>query len=590
MVIKGKKRNLVVTSDGSTSKTPISKRSKIEKASSMKGKGVREEVAAGDSLIRPKFINWKFFGKKEMPFRQWFEFQGWMSFLKIKEVMYVLLVKEFFSSLSMEKDETFQVTLKGERFVISLDLLSEAFGIPNRGAKIAKKSEIKKASDFQEDLFKKEICEGKRAGLLDVSSASLSTNYRVLHKFITAFIAPKSGSLDYVSSIELCLMWHIVKKKKFNLCYLIMNLLTSTSKSKSMPYAMLLTVLFDHLSINFSKEMSTALKEKDVIGQSFVSKTKKFKETKEIEATHFVDDDELVSDDEKVDSDEETEKESSGIKILSEEEVNSFSEKEVFASAKEKLPLEISDSVNSEETDSADLETLQEALNKKRNLGVQIKAVNTRPSKLPVKRKIVLTKKGVPKETAHRKKDSKTPSEVPGYDESEKKDDVVEDTQQHHDAVTETEDLALKAKEKDEAVCHSAKANTSKEPVAASVNIQSLLDEKFLLIEKITRESMDLWLSGLKKDIQNLMMPTLSPLKQAEKESKGIDVVQGTSGADPENTEPLEIDSSPASKADQSSIPPSVSKRATRSTTKLETLKVSPGEIGSKDIPAVLDD
>ncbi|XP_050211500.1 uncharacterized protein LOC126661683 [Mercurialis annua] len=605
MVIKGRKRAAVIESDGSTSKTPTSKKAKTEGTSSVKSKGLKEEGGmAVNTLIRPKFIDWKFFGKKDMPFREWFEVQGWLSFLKIKEVMYVLLVKEFFSTLSVGKEDSFKVTLKGKSFTITLDVLSEAFGIPNRGAKIAKKSEIKKASDFQEDQFKKEICEGKRAGLLDVSSASLSTNFRVLHKFITAFIAPKSGSLDYVSSIELCLMWHIVKKRKFNLCYLIMNLLTNSSKSKSMPYAMLLTVLFDHIGVNLSKAVSTALKESDVIGQGFVSKTKKFKESKEIETTQFVDDEELASGEDKTEEKEKSEEASekavsSEEKEDSEEEEAESSEKEIFESAKGKdLALEVSDSINSEKTDSEDMETLQEALQKKRNQAIQIKATSTRIPKLPIRRKIVLTKHGVPKETAHRKKDSKTPSqELPSYNI-----DAIMETGKN----TEEADIETKKDFEQTTLGVNTKGETSKtkktvEAASTEANMdtseakaRALLADKFQMFDRAARESLDLWLTEMKKELLNLMIPTapipaLSPLKQVEKESKGTDVVRSISGADPETTEPLNIDS-PISKAVQSSIPPSVSKRATRSSTKFETAKISPGEIGSKDKPAVLKD
>ena len=115
----------------------------------------------------------------------------------------------------------------------------------------------------------------------NVSLATLQMNLWIAHKFITHFITPKAGSFDYVSSLELCLMWHLTHSRRFNLCYLMMGLMTSVIKAKGLPYAMLLTPLFQHLKVDLKDEVYVHVGASEKISKSFVLKIKKGQGRKE---------------------------------------------------------------------------------------------------------------------------------------------------------------------------------------------------------------------------------------------------------------------------------------------------------------------
>ena len=71
--------------------------------------------------------------------------------------------------------EEFEVTLEGEKYTISLEIISEAFDIPNRGSRLAKKVDLKKIKSFDEEEFKKEISGNPEIKATEnVSSTSLS--------------------------------------------------------------------------------------------------------------------------------------------------------------------------------------------------------------------------------------------------------------------------------------------------------------------------------------------------------------------------------------------------------------------------------
>ena len=96
-----------------------------------------------------------------------------------------------------------------------------------------------------------------------VSLATLPTDLRIAHKFLTHYLAPKVGSFDYISSLELCLLWHLMKERRLKLCYLMMGLMTNITKAKGLPHVMALTPLFEHLIVNLEDEVYVSMEESE---------------------------------------------------------------------------------------------------------------------------------------------------------------------------------------------------------------------------------------------------------------------------------------------------------------------------------------
>ena len=94
--------------------------------------------------------------------------------MKINEDVYENLVRQFYGSVKEIDSEEFEVILKGEKYTISLETISEVFDIPNRGAKLAKKVDLKKIKSFDEEFKKKVSGNYEIKTTENVSSASLS--------------------------------------------------------------------------------------------------------------------------------------------------------------------------------------------------------------------------------------------------------------------------------------------------------------------------------------------------------------------------------------------------------------------------------
>ena len=104
-------------------------------------------------------------------------------------------------------DEKIKIFLNGKSYSVTLSDLEQAYQIPNKGNRIARKADLKKVPDYNKKKFKREVTENpKLAKNEHISFATLKTDLRIAHKFITYFLTPKARSYDYVSSLELCLM------------------------------------------------------------------------------------------------------------------------------------------------------------------------------------------------------------------------------------------------------------------------------------------------------------------------------------------------------------------------------------------------
>ena len=77
----------------------------------------------------------------------------------------------------------------------------------------------------------------------------------------------------------------VIKTYKFNVYYLIMGLMTSITKVKGLPYAILLTPLFQFWKFDLKDEVYVHMGVFEKISKSFLLKTKRVKEEKKREAS-----------------------------------------------------------------------------------------------------------------------------------------------------------------------------------------------------------------------------------------------------------------------------------------------------------------
>ena len=103
------------------------------------------------------------------------------------------------------------------------------------------------------------------------------SQFRLVHKLITANLIPRFGSLDYIALLDACILWCFHQNMPINLPNLIMLHLSSVANSIrnhqkkpiQKPYAMILTKLFKFWEIDLAAENSVQMAAKNRIGETF---------------------------------------------------------------------------------------------------------------------------------------------------------------------------------------------------------------------------------------------------------------------------------------------------------------------------------
>ena len=58
---------------------------------------------------------------------------------------------------------------------------------------------------------------------LPFNSTNLKDVPKILHNMIRHTLLPRSGTFEAVTDTDLCIMYHLITKKKLNLCYIILQ-------------------------------------------------------------------------------------------------------------------------------------------------------------------------------------------------------------------------------------------------------------------------------------------------------------------------------------------------------------------------------
>lgn len=162
-------------------------------------------------------------------------------------------------------------------YLVTKDILLEAYEVQNLGSRIAKKSDVIEVKGCNERVFKREVLRNSKAKESDnVKSSQIKLHSKVPHKLITSYISPKNGSYQYVNATNLCIIWHIQNQRDLNLCYLMMENMKAIERSrrtKALSYGMILTELFRFLGVELSQEVYANVSDKGIINESVVRRT-----------------------------------------------------------------------------------------------------------------------------------------------------------------------------------------------------------------------------------------------------------------------------------------------------------------------------
>ncbi|XP_058006735.1 eukaryotic translation initiation factor 3 subunit A-like [Hevea brasiliensis] len=207
------------------------------------------------NIFEPRYIKWDSFSDLPYEFEELFTFQGWMEFFELNEYYYPYLIQEFYGSMKeVVKGESFSVRVKKKSQIIDVEFLASVLNLPNDGNRIGTFKDSRKLEGYDEKAFQLSIFpEGTPEN--EMTNISLvPQNFRILQSFIRYLLNPRSGSHSYANSLDLCIMWHLVNKIRFNLPFLIFKVIAKSSKHRRLPYAMPLTLIFQAMGVDLSKE------------------------------------------------------------------------------------------------------------------------------------------------------------------------------------------------------------------------------------------------------------------------------------------------------------------------------------------------
>ncbi|XP_057986504.1 uncharacterized protein LOC131171067 [Hevea brasiliensis] len=325
---------------------PSEKKNKMEKAPASK-------PFVQQNIFEPRYIKWDSFSDLPYEFEELFTFQGWMEFSELNEYYYPYLIQEFYGSMKeVVKRESFSVRVKKKSQIVDVEFLASVLNLPNDGNRIGTFKDSRKLEGYDEKAFQLSIfSEGTPEN--EMTNISLvPQNFRILQSFIRNLLNPRSGSHSYANSLDLCIMWHLVNKIRFNLPFFIFKVIAKSSKHRRLPYAMPLTLIFQAIGVDLSKEkkFSNPIPIKEIFKADDGRKRSKKEDKKQEEETEI----EIEFESE---SNSETE---SDIPLSKLKERSSKIDEGESSKKKEKMKLKMSDFVKISKANLAMMKEIQE--------------------------------------------------------------------------------------------------------------------------------------------------------------------------------------------------------------------------------------
>ncbi|XP_039683064.1 uncharacterized protein [Medicago truncatula] len=172
-------------------------------------------------VSKAKYFDFADLKKKNWNLREYTDSQDWSNFVSLQDLTFENLVREFYSTMKIKekkKEKILISTVKGVEIKITKDFLSKALRIPNEG------NELFFPSWFHEMKVNRNklIVEYTKPDL-PFNSTNLKDVPKILHNMIRHTLLPRSGTFEAVTDTDLCIMYHMIKKKRLNLCYIILQ-------------------------------------------------------------------------------------------------------------------------------------------------------------------------------------------------------------------------------------------------------------------------------------------------------------------------------------------------------------------------------
>jgi len=184
-------------------------------------KAEKEAKQSQRPVSKAKYFNFADLKKKNWNLREYTDSQELTNFVSLQDLTFENLVRELYGSIRIKENKDEKIlttTVKGVKIKITKEFLSKALRIPNEGNELFFPSWFAKMKVNRNKL----IVEYTKPDL-PFNSTYLKDVPKILHNMIRHTMLPRSGTFDAVSNTDLCVMYHLITKKKLNLCYIILQ-------------------------------------------------------------------------------------------------------------------------------------------------------------------------------------------------------------------------------------------------------------------------------------------------------------------------------------------------------------------------------
>ena len=190
----------------------------------------------------------------------------WEGILKIPNVVYPTLVRDFYANLSHfteNEDGEFELNsyVKGQQMKLTVHTLSAILGTVVNPIEVYVTNEVE-LREYLEHLTRyppavyQAITIGAQPTAGHIRAKDLKPELRLLHRFLSYNVVPKGGHIDAVTVKDAFILWCFEEKRQIDVNFIILNEMSeiATTHNRGLSFGALLTKIFTYFRVDFKNE------------------------------------------------------------------------------------------------------------------------------------------------------------------------------------------------------------------------------------------------------------------------------------------------------------------------------------------------
>jgi outer membrane murein-binding lipoprotein Lpp len=228
----------------------------------------------GRKVLGGRWMDFNWFNQNGFDFQEIFEYQGWDKFVTVKLDYFPYLVKLVYSNLKITSAENVTSYVNAQHLDLSVTSLNSVISAPNEGKCFYDAYSWVGMSEVEPiEILRVVLEDPTLEDIVKPMANALSVHRRILHHMVCNIILPRTGKFEYVTYLELFIMYCLITRTRMNLGHLMLNHMKAAieKKKQGLPYGMYFTHVFHAFEVSIVGEV----KEKPKIFQEYNEKTLK---------------------------------------------------------------------------------------------------------------------------------------------------------------------------------------------------------------------------------------------------------------------------------------------------------------------------